>query len=98
MLPQLVLPLLQDLLKPKMFPPPSHAEQQEFFRQIAQEEEKSPIVLSVIEPYSNHFVLSRDHLPKLLQGLFKPAYLGTDLAELLKLAESHLHMRLLLKW
>ena len=76
--------------KTKGFPTPSDTEQQEFFRQIAQEKEKSPIVLSVTEPYSNHFVLSRDHLPKLLQGLFKPAYLGTDLAELLKLAESHL--------
>ena len=72
-------------------PPPSHTERQEFFRQIAQEEEKSPIILSVVEPYSNNLVLSSDHLPKLLQGLFKPSYLGSDFAELLKLAESHLH-------
>ena len=77
--------------KTKVAPPPSHTEKQEFFHQIAQEEEKSPIILTVIESYSNSFILSSDHLPNLLQGLFKPAYLGSDFAELIELAESHLH-------
>lgn len=49
------------------------------------------IILSVIQPYSNNFVLSSDHLPKLLQGLDQPAYLESDYTELLKLAEKHLH-------
>lgn len=49
---------------------PSHPEMQEFFRRIAQEQEKKPIVLPVTQPYSNNFVLSSDHLPKLLQGLY----------------------------
>ena len=70
---------------------PSHAERQEFFRRIAQEQEKKSIVLSVTQPYSNNFVLSSDHLPKLLQGLYQPEYLESDYTELLKLAESHLH-------
>lgn len=70
---------------------PSHAERQEFFRRIAQEQQKKPIILSVTQPYSNNFVLSSDHLPKLLQGLYQPAYLESDYTELLKLAESHLH-------
>lgn len=48
---------------------PSHSERQEFFRKIAQEQEKRPIILSVIQPYSNNFILSSDHLPKLPQGL-----------------------------
>ena len=71
-------------------PSPSDTEKQDFFHKIAQEQEKKPIILSVIQPYSNNFVLSIDHLPKLLQGLYKPAYLESDYSELLKLAESHL--------
>lgn len=70
---------------------PSHPEMQEFFRRIAQEQEKKPIVLPVTQPYSNNFVLSSDHLPKLLPGLYQPAYLESDYTEPLKLAESHLH-------
>ena len=42
----------------------------------------------MIEPYSDNFILSSNHLPKLLQDLFEPLYLGSDLAELLELAES----------
>ena len=61
------------------------------FCKIVQEQNKKPIILSVIQPYSNKFVHSIDHLPKLLQGLFLPAYLESDYTELLKFAESHLH-------
>ena len=45
----------------------------------------------MIQLYSNKFVNSIDHLPKLLQGFFLPAYLESDYTELLKFAESHLH-------
>ena len=45
----------------------------------------------MIQPYSNKFVHSIDHLPNLLQGLFLPAYLESDYTELLKFAESDLH-------
>jgi len=64
---------------------------QDFFSSIAKEEHKKPIILSVIQPYSDGFACSSDHLPPLLQGLFRPAYLDFDFAQLLTLAESHLH-------
>ena len=70
--------------------PPSHTEKQECFRKIAQEQKRRPIILSVIQPYNNNFILSSDHLPKLLQDLYQPAYLESDYTELLKLAESYL--------
>ena len=70
---------------------PSHTEKQEFFCKIAQEQNKKPIIVSVIQLYSNKFVHSIDHLPKLLQGLFLPAYLESDYTQLLKFSESHLH-------
>ena len=49
---------------------------------------KSPLSFPL---FSLIFVLSSDHLPKLLQGLYKPEYLQTDYSDLLKLAESHLN-------
>ena len=69
----------------------SHTEKQNFFHKIAQEQNKSPIIFSVIQPYSNKFVHSCDHLPKLLQALFLPAYLESNYTELFKFAESHPH-------
>ena len=68
---------------------PTHAEQQDFFHQISKEQNKKPIVLSVIEPFSNDFVLSSDHLPKLLQYLYKPEYLDSDHTELVKIGEGY---------
>ena len=70
---------------------PSDIERQQFFVKIAHEKQKKPIILSVIPPYSDSFVRSSDHLPKLLQGLYQPAYLESDYTELLTLAENHLH-------
>ena len=49
---------------------PSHAEQQEFFRQLSQEQNKGPVILSVVESYNNDVVISSNYLP--LQCLFRP--------------------------
>ena len=49
------------------------------------------IALSVVFTSANiqkDLVLSSNHLSKLLQDLVEPVYLGSDLAELLELAES----------
>ena len=70
---------------------PSHDEKQDFFKRIAQEREKKPLILSMIQPYSSNFVLASDHLPKLLHSLYKPAYLDSNYCELLKLADNHAH-------
>ena len=48
---------------------PSHAKQQGFFRQLSQEQNKRPVILSVVELYNNDFVLSSDHL--LMQCLYR---------------------------
>ena len=45
----------------------------------------------MFQPYRNKFIHSSDHLPKLLQGLFLPAYLESDYTELLKFPENHFH-------
>ena len=71
---------------------PSETEKEYFFREIAKEKEKKPIILSVIEPYCNDgFIHSSDHLPYQLQGLFKPIFLESNLSELLTLAENYVH-------
>ena len=55
---------------------PSQTEIQHFFSSIAKEQhKKKTIILSVIQPYSDGFACSSDHLPLLLQGLFMRAYL-----------------------
>lgn len=68
--------------------PPSQAEKDSFFHEIAKEQTKKPLILSVIEPYSQDFVLSTDHIPQLMQGIFKPAYLDCNYTELLALANN----------
>ena len=70
--------------------PPSQTEQENFFCEIAKEQSKKPLILSIIKPYSDIFVQSSDHLPKLLHGLFKPEYLDKNYTELLTLAENYL--------
>ena len=71
--------------------PPSQTEIQDFYSSISKEQCKKPIILSVIQPYSNGFACSSDHLPPLLPGLFKPTYLEKDFTQLLTLAKSLLH-------
>ena len=70
--------------------PPSESEKDVFFREIAKEEGKKPLILSVINPYSDKFAQSSDHLPKLLQSIFKPQYLDKNYSELLTLAGNYL--------
>ena len=70
--------------------PPSESEKDDFFCEIAKEEARKPLILSVIEPYSEIFVHLSDHLPKLLHGIFKPEYLDKNYSELLTLAENYL--------
>ena len=56
--------------------PPSLAEKNAFFHEIAKEQKKKkPLILSVIIPYSQNFVLSSDHIPHLMQ----PCQLGVQL-------------------
>ena len=45
---------------------PSSAEKEDFFREIVKEQDKKPLILSVVEPYCEKFVHASDHLPKLL--------------------------------
>ena len=69
---------------------PSHAEQQEFFCQLSQEQNKRPVIFSAVGPYNNDFVLSSNHL--LLQCLYRPEYLESDYADSVKLKESQRHL------
>ena len=69
---------------------PSETEKDDFFHEIAKEQGKKPLILSVIKPYCEKFVHSSDHLPKLLHGIFKPEYLESNYAQLLTLAETYL--------
>lgn len=73
--------------------PPSPTEKDAFFHEIAKEQKKKPLILSVIEPYSQNFVLSSDHLPHLMQGIFNPAYLECNYTELLTLADNFAHKK-----
>ena len=58
-------------------------------RNIAKEQAEKSIIISVIQPYNDGFACSSDHLPPLLQDLFRPAYLEFDFTQLLTLAKSH---------
>ena len=72
--------------------PPSEDQIQRFFHELSKDKCKS-IVLSVTEPFSKEFVCSMDHLPRVLQGIYRPAYLEKDFSELLSIAESFLNDR-----
>ncbi len=45
--------------------------------------------MSVVDPYSEKFVVFSDKLPRLLQSLFKPTYLEYNYSQLLELANDH---------
>ena len=66
--------------------PPSHDEMSTFFSEISKEDEKRPIILSLISPYSDAFQSSADHLPQQLQLLYNSKYLEFDYITLLKLS------------
>ena len=68
---------------------PSESEKEDFFREIAKEQGKKPLILSVTKPYCEKLVHSSDH-PKLLHGIYKPEYLESNYAQLLTLAETFL--------
>lgn len=68
---------------------PTENEVKDFFKQIAKEQQKKPIILSVVDPYSEKFVVFSDKLPRLLQSLFKPTYLEYNYSQLLELANDH---------
>ena len=68
--------------------PPSQDERDDFFREIAKEKERKPIILSVIEPHSSMFTESNDHLPIALQNIFNPAHLEKDYDQLVMLAKN----------
>ena len=53
--------------------PPSEDQIQRFFHELSKDKCKS-IVLSMTEPFSKEFVCSMDHLPRVLQGIYRPAY------------------------
>ena len=87
---QTAIPSMNSLSTCKIAPQ-SQTKIQDFFSSIAKEEQEKPIILSVSQPYNDGFVCSSDHLPPLLQGVFRPAYLEFAFTRLLTLAESHLH-------
>ena len=68
--------------------PPSEAERDDFFHEIAKEKERKPLILSVIEPHSSMFAESNDHLPTPLQCIFNPAHLDKDYDQLVTLANN----------
>ena len=68
---------------------PSQFEKEDFFHEIAQEQGKNPLKISVIEPYSDKFVHSSDHLYQLQHSIFKLEYLYKNSTELLTLAENY---------
>ena len=72
--------------------PTSEDQIQRFFHELSKDKCKS-IVLSVTEPFSKEFVCSMDHLPRVLQGIYRPTYLEKDFPELLSIAESFLSDR-----
>ena len=55
--------------------------------QLQRKKRKKPLVLSIIEPYSDKFV--RHHLPQFLNSIYKPEYLVKNYAELIILADSY---------
>ena len=71
--------------------PPMQTEMQDFFSSIAKEQDEKSIILSVIQPYNDDFAHSCDHLPPLLQNIFRSAYLEFEFTQLLTLTDSHLH-------
>ena len=70
--------------------PPMQTEMQDFFSSIAKEQDEKSIILPVIQPYNDDFARSCDHLPPLLQNIFRSAYLEFEFTQLLTLADSHL--------
>ena len=71
--------------------PPLESEKEDFFNHISKEELKKPVIISVIQPYSNSFIHYKDYLPRALQNLFTTAYLEADFNLLTTLAESYMH-------
>ena len=72
---------------------PSQKEKDTFFREIATEQEKKPIILSIVEPYSQNFVHHRDHVPQLLYDIFKPVHLEYNYTQLLTLANDYAQVK-----
>ena len=77
---------------------PLPSEIEEFFHMIVEEEQKKPVVLTIVHLYSDYFVQSSEHLPKCMQSIFKPAHLKNAYTELLTLAESHPHEGACRQW
>ena len=69
--------------------PPSETDIQGFLSCVAREQKHRPVVLVVVPPYGDEFASSSDHLPPLLNGLFKAEYLELDFNKPLEWADNH---------
>ena len=59
------------------------------------EQEKIPIILSIVEPYSENFIHHRDHVPQLLYDIFKPVHLEYNYTQLLTLANDYAQVKVI---
>ena len=65
---------------------PTNLEKENFFKEIAKEKNKMPLVLSLIKPYNEQFVTMSDHLPQLLPSIYDPTNLTKSYTELIEMA------------
>ena len=71
---------------------PTNLEKENFFKEIAKENNKILLVLSLIKPYNEQFVTMRDHLPQLLPIIYDPTNLTKSYTELMEMgADSPIH-------
>ena len=77
-----------ELLPPSKIshPQPTAIEKEKFFHELSMEQDKIPIVLSVVEPYNASFITSEEHLPPLFSTLYHPVNSEKSHSEVLQLA------------
>ena len=68
---------------------PTSVEKANLIADLAQEKEKMPIILSVIDPYNAKFITTDEHLPPIFSTLYYPANLNKNYSEILKIAADY---------
>ena len=70
-------------------PKPSAIEKENFFKELSKEQDKMPIILSVLSPYNASFITSDEHLPQLFCTFYDPINSEKSQSELLQLAADY---------
>uniref|UniRef100_A0A1X7TJH5 PHD-type domain-containing protein n=1 Tax=Amphimedon queenslandica TaxID=400682 RepID=A0A1X7TJH5_AMPQE len=70
-------------------PIPTAVEKENFFKELSKEQNKIPIILSVVSPYNASFITSDEHLPQLFSTLYDPINSEKSQSELLQLAADY---------